>query len=224
MDVDFTIPGALLLGLFGSVHCLAMCGGLAGALGQVGPRPGAFRILAQHLGYGLGRISSYGLAGGLAGFLGLAVAGAAGPAGVSLLRALCGVLLIAVGITLAGWWPVTARLEAFGARFWRRLAPWSQRLRPADRIWKHYLIGMIWGWLPCGLVYGALATAAATGNGLRGAAFMLAFGVGTLPALVATGISSRGLYHLTSRTGVRWMAGVLVIAFGLWTLLGTTRS
>ncbi len=220
MEIDSAIPSALVLGFFGSVHCVVMCGGLAGALGQVTARPGPRQVLAQHLSYGLGRISSYALAGGLAGSFGLALSGAIGPPGVTLLRTLCGLLLIAVGITLAGWWPVTARLEALGGHLWRRIAPWSQRLRPLDRIWKHYLVGMIWGWLPCGLVYGALATAATTGGGVRGAAFMLAFGAGTLPALLATGTFSRGLNSLVSRSGPRWIAGGVVIAFGLWTLLG----
>ncbi len=224
MEVDPTIPSALLLGFFGSVHCVAMCGGLAGALGQISARPGPRRVLAQHLGHGLGRISSYGLAGAFAGSLGLALAGAAGPTGLSLLRVACGLLLMAVGITLAGWWPATARLEAFGERLWRRIAPWSQRFQPADRLWKHYALGMIWGWLPCGLVYGALTTAATTGSALRGAAFMLAFGAGTLPALLATGTLSRGLNQLTSRLDVRWAAGAFVVAFGFWTFLGAIRT
>jgi len=219
MEIDSAIASALLLGFFGSVHCVVMCGGLAGALGQVTARPGPRQVFAQHLGYGLGRISSYALAGGLAGSVGLALSSAIGPAGASLLRSLCGLLLIAVGITLAGWWPVTAQLEVLGGQLWRRIAPWSQRLMPLDRIWKHYLVGMIWGWLPCGLVYGALATAATTGGGVRGAAFMLAFGAGTLPALVATGSFSRGLNQLVSRAGLRWTAGGFVIAFGVWTLL-----
>ncbi len=224
MEIDATIASALLLGFFGSVHCVAMCGGLAGALGQVRLRPGPLRILVQHLGYGLGRITSYGVAGGFAGGLGNVLAGAAGPAGVSLLRVLCGLLLIAVGITLTGWWQATAQLEILGEKLWRRIAPLSQRLQPVDRIWKHYLIGMIWGWLPCGLVYGALTTAATTGDAMRGAAFMLAFGAGTLPALLATSAFSRALNQLTSHLGLRWTAGGVVIAFGLWTLVGGIPS
>jgi len=223
MATDPTIPGALLLGLFGSVHCVAMCGGIAGALGQVDAQAGPRRMLAQHLSYSLGRITSYALAGGVAGALGRALAGAAGPSGVSFLRVLCGLLLIGVGITLAGGWPVTAPLEAFGGKLWRRMAPLSKRLQPGDRFWKQYLIGMIWGWLPCGLVYGALTTAATTGDATRGATFMLTFGAGTLPALLATGTLSRGLSHLTSRTGLRWAAGGFVVIFGLWTLSGAVH-
>jgi len=141
---------------------------------------------------------------------------------VTLLRVACGLLLVAVGVTLAGWWPATARLEALGARLWRRIAPCSRHLRPADRTWKLFLLGMVWGWLPCGLVYGALAVAAASGGGARGAVFMLAFGLGTVPALVATGVFSQELARLTSRAGVRWTAGALVVCLGLWSVLSAT--
>ncbi len=142
----------------------------------------------------------------------------------------CGILLIAVGVTLAGWWPLTAPLEAAGARLWRRIAPLSRRLLSADpslapafRIWRHYLIGMVWGWLPCGLVYGALTTAATTGGAVHGAMFMLAFGVCTMPVLLATGAASQGLKRLTSHLGMRWTAGAFVVAFGLWTLIPAIR-
>lgn len=214
--------GALLLGLFGSIHCVGMCGGIAGALGQALPQRGGLVSIAHHVGYSLGRISSYCLAGALTGAAGHAVGSAMGGPGMRGLRVLCGLMLIAVGAYLAGWWSGVSRLESLGARLWRHISPLSARLQPVDRPWKIWATGAVWGWLPCGLVYGALATSAAAGSAARGALFMACFGLGTLPAVVATGAFSSGLARFTRRRETRWIAGTLVIAFGVWTIVGAS--
>lgn len=210
---------ALMMGFFGSVHCIAMCGGIAGALGQALPASEPWRMFARQLGYSAGRISSYACAGALAGGFGLLVGQALGPSGALLLRGLCGALLIASGVWIAGGWAGITRLESIGAHLWRHLAPLSRRLTPADRAWKLWGLGAIWGWLPCGLVYAALGGAAARGSAVAGALWMTVFGLGTLPALLATGTFALGLRRVSEGRRTRRFAGALLVAFGIWTLL-----
>ncbi|MFF7708215.1 sulfite exporter TauE/SafE family protein [Pseudomonas sp. NPDC007930] len=210
------LASAWLLGLLGGGHCLGMCGGLMGALSLAGPAD-ATRRWPRLLGYNLGRILSYALAGLLFGSLGLAVAHT--PA-LNVLRTLAALLLIAMGLYLAGWWHGLTRIEALGRGLWRRLQPLSRPLLPVRTTGQALLLGALWGWLPCGLVYSALLWSAAQGDALKSAALMLAFGLGTWPLMLATGAASQGLLALLRRRRVRVAAGLLVLGFGLWSLPG----
>jgi sulfite exporter TauE/SafE len=226
MAQELTLVSALLLGFFGSTHCVAMCGGIVAALNQALPEPRpaaafhAFRPLGDHVVYSLGRVASYTTAGALAGSLGFVLVEALGPSGAIALRAGFGLLLVALGAALAGWWTGVSRIESIATHLWDRVSPLMRHFQPADRAWKLLVLGEIWGWLPCGLVYGVLAGAAASGSALRGALLMAAFGAGTLPTLLAAGAFALQLRRVTARTGVRWAAGGLVVAFGVWTLAG----
>jgi sulfite exporter TauE/SafE len=221
--MDLSLVGAALLGLFGGLHCIGMCGGisasLAGALPQTSTLRG--RVLAQ-FGYNFGRIFSYAVAGALAGGLGLSVLALLGPIGITALRVLAGLFLIAAGLYLSGWWMGMARIEQVGARAWRHIAPFARRLGPLDRPWKLVALGAIWGWLPCGLVYAALAGAVAAGGALEGARWMACFGLGTLPIMLTGGALSNTLMGFVNRGRVRWAVGALVIGFGLWTIAAAT--
>lgn len=210
------VATAFMLGLLGSGHCLGMCGGLMGALATAAT-PGRPPRLALLLGYNLGRVSSYGLAGLAFGGLGMAVAHS--PA-FTLLRTLAALLLIALGAYLAGWWHGVTRVEALGRGVWRYLRPLSQRLLPPRSTPQAVALGAVWGWLPCGLVYSALLWSAAQGDLLKSALAMLAFGLGTCPMMFVTGMASHTLLAWLRRRGVRMAAGVLVIAFGLWSVPG----
>jgi sulfite exporter TauE/SafE len=216
MTPELTITGGLLLGLFGGLHCIGMCGGIVSALAGAGPdgRVGHREIAAQLL-YSAGRISSYTLAGAIAGGLGWSLLSLLGADAARALRVLAGAFLVAAGLYLAGWWLGLARLERVGARAWRHIAPLSKKLQPLDRSWKRFAAGAVWGWLPCGLVYAALAGASASGGAATGAAMMAAFGVGTLPALLAAGTLSQ---TIQSRVQTRRLAGALLVVFGLWTI------
>jgi sulfite exporter TauE/SafE len=213
--IDLSLVGATLLGLFGGLHCIGMCGGisasLAGALSQRGTPRAQF-------GYNLGRILSYTAAGALAGGLGSSVLLLLGAAGITALRALAGLFLVAAGLYLSGWWMGMARVEQVGSRVWRHVAPLARRLGPLDRPWKLLALGAIWGWLPCGLVYAALAGAVAAGGAFEGARWMACFGLGTLPIMLTGGVLSNALMGLVDRERVRWAAGAMLIGFGLWTI------
>jgi sulfite exporter TauE/SafE len=211
------LVSALILGLLGGGHCLGMCGGLMGALTLAIPpeqRARRFRLL---LAYNLGRILSYACAGLLLGLAGWAVA--SGPA-ATVLRIIAALLLIAMGLYLAGWWSGLTRIEALGRGLWRHLRPVASRLLPVSSLPRALLLGAIWGWLPCGLVYSTLLWAASQGDALDSAALMLAFGLGTWPVLLATGMAAERLTALLRRRGVRIAGGLLVILFGIWTFPG----
>jgi len=216
--LTWAILGAVALtGILGGVHCAGMCGGIVAALsGQAARGVPPWRI---HLSYNLGRISSYTLAGALSGALGslgLMLDGML-PVQIALYVA-ANVLLIALGLYLAGIPGVTARLERIGAGLWRRLRPLTGRFMPADSVPKALALGMLWGWLPCGLVYTVLFTALLSGDPLTGAAVMLAFGLGTLPNLMAAGLLMRGFRTLVAARPVRLISGALVLGFGVYGL------
>ncbi|MBD9654636.1 sulfite exporter TauE/SafE family protein [Pseudomonas sp. PDM12] len=208
---------ALILGLLGGGHCLGMCGGLMGALSLAIPAERRHQRLRLLVAYNAGRILSYTAAGLLLGLAGWALA--SGPL-AAVLRSIAGLLLIAMGLYLAGWWSGLTRIEALGRGLWRRLQPITRRFMPITSAPRALLLGGLWGWLPCGLVYSTLLWAASQGDALHSAALMFAFGLGTLPVLLATGLATERLVGLLRRRGVRVAGGLLVILFGLWTLPG----
>lgn len=211
-------PGVLVaafaVGVLGGVHCLGMCGGIVGAisLSHAGSESPAWpRLLA----YNLGRMSSYVVAGALAGLLGAALLGAM-PQGQRLLELLAAVFLILLGLYLAGWWPILARLEQVGGRVWKRIEPLGRRFIPVRHAGQAFVVGGIWGWLPCGLVYSVIVWALSAGSAADGALLMGAFALGTLPNLMLMGLFAARLARFVRNELVRQGAGGLLIAYGLW--------
>ena len=217
LDLLPLLISALILGLLGGGHCLGMCGGLMGALTLAIPPEKRQQRFFFLLAYNLGRILSYALAGLLIGLAGWALT--TGPLG-TLMRVLAGLLLIAMGLYLAGWWSGLTRIEALGRNLWRVIQPLTKHFMPVTSAPKALVLGALWGWLPCGLVYSTLLWAASQGNALNSAALMLAFGLGTLPVLMATGLAAERVTALLRRQGIRMAGGILVMLFGLWTLPG----
>ena len=180
--------------------------------------------LVRVLGYNLGRLSSYALAGALAGGIaagllrGADVLGWLAPA-QTVAYVITNLVLILLGLYLTQWWSGVSRMEQLGSGLWTRLRPHAARLVPVDTPAKALLLGSLWGWLPCGMVYSALLTALMAGSAVQGALTMLAFGAGTLPVLLVAGMSGARLRQLAARPWVRRSAGVIVLAFGLLGLL-----
>jgi sulfite exporter TauE/SafE len=203
---------AFTAGLLGGVHCVGMCGGIVGALSAGSQGPLRRRLAA----FNAGRIASYAFAGALAGALG-AAAGAAGPALVlkAALFLAAQAMVILVGFYVAGWSGAIARFERAGGALWRRLDPLRRRFFPIDSDARALGAGAVWGWIPCGLVYGMLPLAAVSGDPLSGAAVMAAFGLGTLPGLVAAGAAARFLSGLRRSPWVRRAAGIAIVCIGV---------
>lgn len=204
---------AFVVGLLGGVHCVGMCGGIVGAL-SLG-LPGQ-RNLPLLLAYNIGRISSYTAAGALMGALGFYFSGLL-PVQIAqqVLLAVAGLFLILMGLYLAGWWNALTAIERAGGVLWRRIEPLGRGLLPVRSVWHGFLLGLLWGWLPCGLVYSALVWTVSAGGALEGAALMLAFGLGTLPNLLLMGVAAAQLSRWVRQPAVRRAAGALVIGFGV---------
>jgi sulfite exporter TauE/SafE len=203
-----------LVGLLGAPHCAGMCGGIVAALAV--QTPGGRPAFVIHLAYNVGRIASYGVAGLLAGALG-AMVGNLLPLqrGLYLLASL---MLVAMGLYLLGATRVLAFAERAGNRLWVLVQPATARFLPVRGPAQAFPLGLLWGWLPCGLVYGVLVTAMASGSAWRGAATMLAFGLGTLPNLLLAGLLLARFRRFAQQPAVRVVAGLLVLGFGVYGL------
>ena len=211
---------AFVAGLLSSGHCFGMCGGIVGAfsLGDGAQRPGnGGRRLPGLLAYNAGRILTYAALGALAGTLGAALGGVLPPEvarrGGRLLAAL---FLVGLGLYLAGRPQFLQPIERLGARLWRRIEPLSRRLLRARSPGHAMALGLVWGFLPCGLVYSMLAMASLAGGPAEGALVMLAFGAGTLPALFAAGLAAARLRNLARSTILRRSAAAIYVALGIW--------
>jgi sulfite exporter TauE/SafE len=212
-------PALFLVGLLGGTHCVGMCGGIVSAL-SFGGRARWSLLLA----YNGGRILSYAAAGALAGALGAAGISLAGDAPVRIaLYLFANLMLLALGLYLLGVTRALALTERLGQRLWTHIQPLTRRFLPARTPAQAFPLGLLWGWLPCGLVYGVLATALGGGSAGAGAMAMLAFGLGTLPNLLAAGILLARMNAFVRRKPVRVASGLLVIAYGLYGLLGVVR-
>lgn len=213
---------AFVLGLLGGGHCAGMCGGIVGALTFGLPekiRTHFPSTLPYQLGYNLGRITSYVIAGAIMGGLGRLLAEVVPIYPVQqVLLVVAGLFMLLLGLYLGGWWMGLARIERLGGRLWARIEPFARRLLPVHSPGQAWMLGLVWGWIPCGLVYSMLVLTVSAGGVLQGAGLMLAFGLGTLPNLFAMGMVAGSLAHWSKDLRVRRLAGVLVIAFGLYTL------
>lgn len=216
---------AFLLGLLSSLHCGGMCGGISGALSmslpiEVRQRPMA--MLGYQLLFNFGRISSYVLVGTLVGLLTLAVPDEHMTAGLSYARVVVGVVMMLLALHLTGVLRSLSALEVIGLRLWRRLTPLYRPLLPVKKPLHGLVLGMFWGWLPCGLVYTALAYSV-TVPGLGGGALAMgAFGLGTLPALLLTGTGFFLLMRKLPATKV--VMAALLFALGAWTVYAGVTS
>ncbi len=220
--IEFPLLAALLAGLLGGVHCVGMCGGIVAAFSfrADGSTP-PFRL---HLAYNLGRISSYAIFGALAGTLGASLKLANFLPVQTLLYVLAQVVMILLGLYLAGWSQWVLIFERAGGVLWRSVKPLFQKLLPVKSVPQALLAGMAWGWLPCGLVYSVLVSALAAGSATSGAALMLAFGLGTLPNLLGMGLFARQIQPFMQQRWVRRSAGLMVASLGGWGLLALGYS
>lgn len=206
-----------LVGLLGGAHCFGMCGGIVVALAHGQSR------WTLHLAYNAGRILTYALAGVLVGALGSGLVLAGQWPLRLILLVLANLMLVGMGLYLLGFPQWLAPLERLGGRLWRRVQPLGKRFLPVRAPAQALSLGLLWGWLPCGLVYSALATALGTGSAWQGGLAMLAFGLGTLPNLLLAGMLAGRAQTLMRWPPLRLGSGLLVLGFGVYGLLGAWR-
>lgn len=216
-----TLPAALIAGLAGSAHCFGMCGGVAGALGMRASHEAktpAGAVLNTLL-HQFGRIGGYAVAGAAIGAFGQVIQAVLDLARIgTALRVASGVLLLLIAARLALRWNGLAILERYGASFWLKIRPLAMREARGGGARSALTVGFLWGWLPCGLVYSMLLLAATSGTALQGAAIMAAFGIGTLPSLLASSAFASQLQRMISTGWSRLASAMLLAAFGVWTI------
>ena len=214
-----TLIAAFVAGLAGSAHCFAMCGGFAGALGvrahqhARSPLDRSLRALT----YQLGRVGGYAGLGAIGGTFGHSAHWALNftrfePA----LRIVAGVLMLLIAARVLTRRNAFASLERAAAKLWVRLQPLAKRASLGTGSLSSILMGLLWGLLPCGLVYSMLLVTLTTESPMDGATVMIAFGLGTLPAMAASSITLSGSWQRSRPQWLRKATGVLLLTFGVW--------
>ena len=216
MNPELALTAAFIAGFFGSTHCIGMCGAIV-VLFEHGDLSGQW---VRRLAYNGGRLGFYALLGTIAGAGGGVLTKVTGVnTALIALRLVAGFLVLAIALNLLFNWSATRFLEEAGSRIWQRLAPLAKHVLPARSIPAAVAAGFLWGALPCGLVYSAVALGATSGSAAGGATTMLAFWLGTLPAMLLAGASAQRLAALKSGRGFRIAAGVVMLVIGLFALM-----
>mgnify|MGYP001822143400 FL=1 len=207
---------AFFVGLLGSGHCFGMCGGIAAGLGSLpvyseqpkDQKPSAMSAVL----FNFGRIISYALLGLISAWL-LAKLGHAlnVPKWSMILRFLTAVMIFLIGLQFLLNWQTLAVIERAGAKVWKLILPVAIRASALPGGSGRLLLGLCWGFLPCGLVYSVLLTASAAGSPVSGAAVMFAFGLGTLPSMLGMSLAAPALAALLNDNWTRKLMGAALV-------------
>ena len=213
-----TALSVLLIGFLGSTHCIGMCGGIISTLTISLPKNISSRttkLMPYLLLYNVGRITSYAVAGAIAGYLGGRVF-SVDDTGTAILisRWMTAFFMLGVGLYLLGIPQLLAPVERVGVKVWQFIQPVGHHFLPVHRPLHAFGLGLVWGWLPCGLVYSVLMMAIALGDPLKGASIMVVFGAGTLPTVLLIGNVANKARHLMRHPWFRQGAGFIVLCFG----------
>jgi len=211
------LTAAVLAGLLGSAHCVGMCAGISGLFAVNTSIATIRQQLPLAITYNLGRVLTYALLGIVVGSFGSVIVKAS-PAFAGGIRVLSGVMIMLIGLKIAFDLRLLNPIERMGGTLWARIAPLAQRMIPVTSLPRALGLGIVWGWLPCGLVYSVLLIAATSAKSADGAMIMVAFGIGTMPAMLMTGLGAAQLAQLMRRRGARVGLGSLVVFLGLLTV------
>ncbi len=233
MPVEASYLAAFIAGLLGGIHCVGMCGGIVGALtfgiDSVNNAANANSVQSKKqlypylLAYNSGRLISYTFAGILVGGISMLASNLPVLHNIQFgLQIFAALFMIALGLYIGGWWAGLRKIEKAGGVIWKRIEPLSRRLVPVKTPFQALILGMLWGWLPCGLVYSILFWSISTGNAIEGGLLMLSFGLGTLPMLLAMGFFAAGLSSFIRKNWVRYLAGGIIILFGVFSLFNVS--
>ena len=217
-DLVAALTTAFLAGLLGSAHCLGMCGGISGLFALHSSVRGLGRQLPMALVYNAGRLASYAILGFAVAAVGSRFA-ALTPAVGKPVRLIAGAVIILIGLQIAFDIRLLGFLERMGGLVWSRISPLAGKLLPVDNLPRALGLGLLWGLLPCGLVYSVLLVAASSASAIDGAVIMLAFGIGTTPAMLLTGLGAARLSQLMRDRRTRLGAGLLIVLLGILTLI-----
>lgn len=210
---------AFNMGLFSTLHCVGMCGSiittlmLASSDSHQGDKK---KSLTISFAYNIGRILSYSFAGLIIGLFGSGLAEFLASFNANfVLQIIASLVLIGLALNILGVVSFSKHVEGLGMRLWKQIQPVTKSLLPVDSFGKALLFGMVWGWLPCGLVYSALLFSLGSGSAINGMLVMLFFGLGTLPGMLSAGYFSDHLNRYRNHTQLRWMTAIILIFIAL---------
>lgn len=215
MTIDFL--SAFFIGLLGSGHCLGMCGGITSMLTSAISATNQSQRTWLVIHYNVGRIFSYSIIGFIVALSGSLAAKSIGLP-LSFLRIVAAIFLILLGLYLGQWLMWLNHIEKLGKGLWQTISPLSKKLIPVQTKRQAFFLGMLWGWLPCGLVYSTLTWSLATADAIQGALIMFAFGLGTLPALITMSFGITSLKKLLINQVFKKLMAVLLIIYGIYNL------
>ncbi len=213
MTEALALPTAFLLGLLGGTHCLGMCGGIATTVSL--SAPSGFKGFSFLLGYNGGRVISYAIAGAILGSLSWLIEN---PSIQLVLRTFAGLMLISMGLYIAQWWQGLTKVELAGGVIWKHIQPLASRLLPIKSLPQAIALGFFWGWLPCGLVYSTLIWSSAASDWYLSAQLMAAFGLGTLPTMLLTGLLAQQVKQVLQMSLTKHISGCIIMLMGAYTI------
>ena len=216
MTLDFL--SAFIIGLLGSGHCIVMCGGISTMLTTAISDQARHKQVFIVFAYNFGRIASYSLIGAIVAFTSSMAAKNIGFP-VVILKTIAGVFLVFLGLYLGQWLMWLSRIEYLGKKVWRHISPLTKNFIPIKNVKSALALGALWGWLPCGLVYSTLTWSLASADTLNGALIMLFLGLGTLPALLSISLGTFSVKSLLTQTLFRKASAILVILYGIYSIL-----
>ncbi len=213
------LTAAFVAGLIGSIHCFGMCGGIASALQLAIPNQSSFSKWLYLINFNLGRIISYSLLGWLSGWLGFGAAKAIGAdLGMNILRFAGAIFLLLMACYIGRWWMILSQFERLGIKLFNPIKNLGKKFLPLKHPGQAFSVGIFWGWMPCGLVYSSLAFAASSANASESAQRMLAFGLGTLPAVVFMGHMANSLRVWLQKPATKQLAAISLVLVAVWTI------
>ncbi len=211
-----SVVAAFMIGILGAGHCIAMCGGISGAIAHANTQSSPQATSLAPLFYNLGRITSYTLIGAIVGYTAqIGLNFGAGYDLLVILRFVSGITLILIGLYIAQLNSAILQLEKIGRLVWRYIQPLARQFMPLKTPYHAFPLGFLWGWLPCGLVYSALTLALSTGSAFESALTMFAFGLGTFPIMFLVGNLSSKFTGLIRNSKFKKISGLLLVLFGL---------
>lgn len=215
--IELDLLSAFLIGLLGSGHCIGMCGGISGVLSSAIKEKSNKHKFMLIFSYNFGRIFIYGFIGFLVAYSGSI---ANHRLGISLLylQFISAIFIILLGLYIGQWFSGLKYIESLGKGIWKLLSPLTKHLIPVNNSLKALLLGALWGWLPCGLVYSTLTWALAVADPLRGASIMLFFGLGTLPALISIAWGVKLFTQIVKHAYFRNITALLLILYGVYAI------
>ncbi|KAB2824711.1 sulfite exporter TauE/SafE family protein [Aliivibrio finisterrensis] len=216
MNID--LLGAFFVGMMGTGHCIGMCGGISAVISMNTTNSKHPRWLFILL-YNCGRILSYSMFGFIIGGVFVSIASTSGSySALVYLRIFAGILMCLLALYIANWWKGLVYLEVIGKQLWKYISPLTKPLLPLKTPFHAIPFGFLWGWLPCGLVYSTLSWAAVSGGAINGSLIMLAFGIGTLPAMFLVGVGAHALQSFINNLITRNISALLLLTYGTHTV------